>query len=165
METSTARERPAVVQPDVADAIIAGTKTQIRQPIIPQPTESWDDGVGTPKLPKKQPVSVGDRLFIVKGPWYLWLPPLPAAGAAWVVVTRVWVERVQQISRADCHAEGCDPLFSETGRYCEGNEDCDGYHEGTKAHFLRQWDDLWAAEGLGWQTNPWMWCTEFEAQT
>ena len=57
-------------------------------------------------------------------------------------VVSVTVERLQDISRADVLAEGCD--FSDP------------------REFAHVWDSVYAEKGLGWSVNPWVWRIEFE---
>jgi hypothetical protein len=54
-------------------------------------------------------------------------------------ITRVRVERIQEISQEDAKAEG---------RQCV-------------AHFHETWDRLNARRGFGWDVNPWVWAIEF----
>ena len=59
-------------------------------------------------------------------------------------ITRVWVERVQDISRGDAMAEGC-PFANMS----------DGPDP-------RSWfGDLWQSIYGTWESNPWVWAVEF----
>jgi hypothetical protein len=57
-------------------------------------------------------------------------------------VVSVTVERVQGITTAGAIAEG----FA-----CLGD-------------FIAAWDSIYAAKGLGWAVNPWVWRIEFERE-
>ncbi len=86
------------------------------------------------------------------------LPRLP--------VKRVWVERVQDISEAEAIAEGIE-VISELGR--EGsplyrNYLCDVPDRSARYSFRTLWDSLYAAKGLGWADNPWVFACEFERE-
>lgn len=83
----------------------------------------------------------------------------------WLEVTDVRVERVQEISPADCEAEGivgktlASPVRGQPyDEYTNG----DGltYSEPTLA-FAALWDTINQARGYGWNINPWAWVTEF----
>ena len=64
-------------------------------------------------------------------------------------VLRVWVERVQDISNEDAVAEGIP-------------NDCRTYQDDApRMLFAHLWDSLYAARGLGWDANPWVWACEF----
>lgn len=67
-------------------------------------------------------------------------------------VKRVWVERVQEIRQGDIEAEGM--------RISDGPV-CDAYAD-AKDDFRRLWDSINASKGYDWDTNPRVWCVEFE---
>lgn len=75
-------------------------------------------------------------------------------------VMDVRVERLKQISEGDAFAEGM-----------RGNSNHSVvWHEPTKEHLLPAvvdeyatlWDELNAARGYGWDSNPWVWVVEFK---
>ena len=68
----------------------------------------------------------------------------------WLKVQSVRVERVQEISRSDATAEGCQELSDDVGWY------------GPEVQFCTLWDSINAKRGYGWDTNPWVWAIEFE---
>ena len=57
-------------------------------------------------------------------------------------VKRVWVERIQDISAEDCKKEGLQFMIGHN----------------IKNHF----HTLWKSCGYEWDSNPWVWCCEFE---
>lgn len=98
-----------------------------------------------------------------------------------LVVIDVRVERVQNISEADCLAEGIQipmsaetkrPLLRITGPYppanyfpTEGMDDARAAGKSSmwlRAHYASLWDSLNAIRGYSWQTNPWVWVVEFK---
>jgi hypothetical protein len=62
-------------------------------------------------------------------------------------VKRVWYERVQDISRVDAQAEGCD-------EYTEG----DAWF-GPEVQFCKLWESIYPGS---WERNDWVECIEFE---
>lgn len=67
-------------------------------------------------------------------------------------VTGVRVERLQAISEADVHAEGCAGGRGSIPRY--------GYAATPTEHYRHLWETL---NGAGaWDANPWVWVVEFE---
>lgn len=87
-------------------------------------------------------------------------------------VVSVRVERVQEISHADCMAEGVRIYtFEATGdhpRMYGFITDADGPDEhGTAPHHTAQdayaklWDSINAKRGHSWESNPWVWVVEF----
>lgn len=70
-------------------------------------------------------------------------------------VTGVKLVRVQDISEEEAQAEGVRPAFSHPG--WDGVTSQPSYRWG----FWSLWDDLYAAHGLGWDVNPWVWAATF----
>lgn len=81
-------------------------------------------------------------------------------------VTKVRVERVQEIDEADSMAEGIKKL---TGQFegCYVFADNPGAMSGTTAKecYQRLWDAINAKRGFGWDANPWVWVIEFRRLT
>jgi len=68
-----------------------------------------------------------------------------------IKVTRVGVERVQDISVEDCIAEGCTTKLRE-------QEACDELRD----QYHRIWDAINGASGANsWEANPWVWVFTF----
>lgn len=75
-------------------------------------------------------------------------------------ITKVRVERVQEISEQDAKAEG-------VGLANSGIEDHGGVAVAIKDHrtaFVGLWNSINAARGFGWEKNPWVWVIEFKKQ-
>lgn len=75
-------------------------------------------------------------------------------------VERVWVERVHDIDEDGALEEGIMPdgdhgefWFYDHERWC---------HVSAVEAFRSIWDSIYAAKGLGWKDNPWVWCCEFK---
>lgn len=80
----------------------------------------------------------------------------------WLRVTRVRLERLQDITECDAEAEGvkysrCIGL-SACGGPCD---DCYGPFSARDA-FHSLWDSLNATRGYGWQSNPWVVVIDFK---
>lgn len=71
-------------------------------------------------------------------------------------VTGVKLVRVQDISEEEARAEGVRPAFSHPG--LDGVTPQPSYRWG----FWTLWDALYAARGLGWNDNPWVWAADFQ---
>ncbi|MGE9984866.1 hypothetical protein [Desulfovibrio sp. SGI.169] len=70
-------------------------------------------------------------------------------------VTGVKLVHVQDINESEAQAEGVRPAFSHPG--LDGVVSQPFYRWG----FWRLWDKLYAARGLGWDANPWVWAVSF----
>lgn len=70
-------------------------------------------------------------------------------------VTQFSLMRVQDISEKEAQSEGVHPAFSHPG--WDGVTSQPSYRWG----FWSLWDDLYAAHGLGWDVNPWVWAATF----
>ena len=75
-------------------------------------------------------------------------------------ITRVRVERVQDITEADAKAEGVSPVMVDSGGFTQWDAPIDipDYIE----PFADLWDKLNAPRGHGWAVNPWLWVIDFE---
>ena len=79
-------------------------------------------------------------------------------------ITGVRVERVQEISEADAHAEGCGTMLNESGNagwsaWPAPPPPWSGYS--FRNTFRHLWDTINAKRGYGWDANPWVWVVEF----
>ena len=65
-------------------------------------------------------------------------------------IADIRVQRIQDISPADCHAEGIQPETED--------------HNGLSIldDMERLWDSINADRGYGWAVNPWVWVVEFK---
>ena len=64
-------------------------------------------------------------------------------------ITKVKVERVNDITRDDAIAEGCCAFEDNAGWY------------GPEVALAALWDSIYAKRGFGWDSNPWVWVIEF----
>ena len=98
-------------------------------------------------------------------PGMCWRPSIHmprSASRTDLLVKRVWVERVQDISEEDAAAEGFWDMKSSDGMsgWGAGPPAPSEYtYRNTFRHF---WDSICAAKGFGWDENPWVDATEFE---
>jgi len=78
-------------------------------------------------------------------------------------VVSVTVERLQDISEADAVREG----FAASEELMEFHRNCapPGSRLSTpRERFAQTWDDIYAAKGIGWAVNPWVWRIEFAGE-
>lgn len=76
-----------------------------------------------------------------------------------LAITDVRVERLQDITAADAHAEGCDPVHMQPGG-ATGNPS-DGwldYREGYRS----LWNQINGPDS--WDANPWVWAITFDVE-
>jgi len=64
-------------------------------------------------------------------------------------ITKVRVERLQQISHSDATAEGCRPY-------------CVAFDKLPAQEYRDLWDKINLKRGFGWDVNPWVWVIEFQ---
>lgn len=72
-------------------------------------------------------------------------------------VKRVWVERIQDISEEDCVKEGIPTVELSIG-IAYRNLNSNISYQNPKTPFR----DLWESCGYDWESNPFVWCCEFE---
>lgn len=159
---------------------LPGDRLWVRETWGGEPHDDVDEhGLGTYSLVYRANLPDGAR--IAGQPWRPSTHMPRWASRITLEVQRVWVERLLDISEADALAEGCppcpecadacgqwgrgaidDPLSSAAGgrpwSMCGGA--CQG--ESEQEWFQRLWDSIYAAKGLGWGDNPWVWCCEFK---
>lgn len=74
-------------------------------------------------------------------------------------VTRVRVERLQDISESDAQAEGITPYQNHPGRFLSEHRDGLNFPS-AKAAFRDLWESISSPES--WNANPWVWVIEFK---
>ena len=164
------REYPILCTTSVVRAILEGRQTQDRRPRQPW----WQ---------------AGDRLY-VREAWHPWpQPPGYVYRATWEgegfkggwkpsihmpkVAARIWLrvldmrmERLQDISDADCITEGIQPMEQLPGPIGQVvPESLSRWrHAQLHAKFAELWDLLYSKRTCGWDTNPLVWVTVFEVE-
>jgi len=112
----------------------------------PSQCRMWVSTHGTPLRKDGQPMKLGRKPAMHMPRWL--------SAEAWPALTvkRVWVERVQEISRDDCIAEGVWAY----------PPDAHGFRSEVRPAFMELWNSIYAAKGHGWDANGFVWCCEFE---
>lgn len=72
-------------------------------------------------------------------------------------ITRVWVERVQDISAEDCRAEGIQVARCGCQVCARGSSICTA----DAGVYVEAFRDLWQSIYGTWDANPWVWAYEF----
>ena len=76
----------------------------------------------------------------------------------WLRVMGVRVEQIESISEADCLTEGIISLTPPGFRY-----ETDGrVFSSARLAFAALWDSIYDKRGHGWDSNCWVWVTEYE---
>lgn len=70
------------------------------------------------------------------------------------------VERLQDIIETDAIAEGVEQVSDGLFRCYQNPEK--GCRTSATASFMSLWDSINEKRGYGWDTNPWVWVTEFD---
>ncbi len=117
---------------------------------------------------RKKPHAKTSSLFMYK-----------SLARTWLKVTRVWIERVQDISPDDILAEGLGSYCWDYAESSDGTGDMFMYADHTVESpswcpnnmssceciedvFSWLWDSINKKRGFGWNVNPWVFCYEFE---
>jgi len=94
---------------------------------------------------------------------YLWRPSIFMMrwmSRITLEIVKVRVERLQQITRDEARAEGCDPVWKWTK-----DRDPKYFKRGLLnpyvANFSVLWDSINTKPETGWDNNPWVWVIEF----
>lgn len=81
-----------------------------------------------------------------------WRPSIhmPRVAARLILeITAIRIERLQQITNADCVAEGFEPTMRADSMTC-------------KERFIESWDKIYSRELKGWKDNPDVWAITFK---
>ena len=97
----------------------------------------------------------------VRGRWRSPIYMPRAASRITLEVTGVRVERVNQISEADCIAEGISYWQDNVGP-CFGLIPGKATNRTGYAAFARLWNTINQKRGYGWDQNPFVWCISFK---
>lgn len=79
-------------------------------------------------------------------------------------ITEVRAEHVQDITEEDAWAEGTEGLENNwsAADLCATAKRYDLCVEDARCTYAYLWDTLYAARGLGWDANPWVWVVSFK---
>ena len=124
-------------------------------------------------IPKPQ----RERLKRIKT-WGKWRPPrfmYKFLARIYLEITNIRVERVQDISKEDAKAEGCNCswLIKQANKAKHnkrreiiyekyGTPIVDTRTANEQSEFAYLWDSINAKRGFGWDKNPWVWVIEFK---
>lgn len=97
----------------------------------------------------------GEAERSVGGRWKASIHMPRSASRITLEITRVRVERVQDITEADAIEEGVGPGYVPNA---SGSTSCVGH----RPMFARLWNEINAPRGHGWASNPWLWVIDFE---
>lgn len=100
-----------------------------------------------------------DLVSGVEGSWRSSIHMPRWASRLTLAITDVRVERLQEISATDAHAEGCDPVHMQPGG--PQGDPSDGWLC-YRAGFESLWASINGADS--WAGNPWVWVVTFEVQ-
>ena len=181
---AVSRERPITFNVEMGLAALRGDKTQTRRPVKPQPPRDCvytTNGAGDRAL-----CMVGVDAMVPSHPWFV--PPRPDSADTFVccpygtsgdrvrlvaevpglppiyfadaVIEHAWAELVQDASLSGLGREGW-PGSEEQRAFVEAG--ADGLiNDDVIEWFAHLWDSIYAARGLGWVANPWVWVVEFK---
>ena len=108
---------------------------------------SWEDGDG----------------WETNVPWRPAIHMPKALARIWLEITSVRIERLQDISDADCIAEGIKELphqAAEKGCWWTGDVAAGAALHGRTPH--NAFRLLWESTGGDWDANPWVWAIDFK---
>lgn len=177
------RERPILFSGPMVRAILAGTKTQTRRVVKPQPAGEWASP-GRSSCPYGRP---GDRLWVRETFGHFersegfkpgcavfyradgnclklepWRPSIhmPRWACRLVLeISAIRMERLQAISEADAIAEGASFHDGLGVGHSGWRHDFGDVHATARDAFARLWRDLNGPDS--WSANPWVWVVEF----
>ena len=168
--------KPILFSSEMVRALLEGRKTQTRRVVKYRNYAEQDAPIYPHECPYGKP---GDLLWVREtwgDPWHHaqprafyratdekevgwhpdfdgWKPSIHMprwASRLTLRITDVRVQRLQDVTRADCVVEGCT------------ERNTDGAWYGPEVSFAHLWDRINARRGYGWNENPWVWCLSFE---
>ena len=182
------KERPILFNGDMVRAILAGRKTQTRRPVWSDDDPSGICPYGVPgdrlwvretfckyypseTWPEPKALYRADGITLCatdsEGKKQRWTPSIHmprALSRITLEITDARVERVRDISEEEARAEGIEAL---DGRFVSADL-CDTARwygmsmEDARCIYAHLWDTLYAARGLSWGVNPWVWVVTFK---
>ena len=143
------KERPILFSGPMVKAILDGSKTQTRRAVKQdreglldcEPHPAWDAFWQCVACPYGKP---GDRLWVASE------IPGPRTPRILLEITDVRVEKLQDISEADCAKEGAP--FSYSGFDPDEAPDWRGWYRSI-------WEAIYGP--YSWAENPWVWVVTF----
>lgn len=99
---------------------------------------------------------------------YKWRPSIHMprwASRITLEITDVHVERVQDITNDEAVAEGAYEVRKVGDDIAHATWTMDGLdwrYDTPREAFVATWDSIYAADGLGWDVNPWVWVVAFK---
>lgn len=105
---------------------------------------SWEDGDG----------------WETNVPWRPAIHMPKALARIWLEITSVRVERLQDISDADCIAEGIEFFNGDHECGCRNYMDKSG--KDWTLNPRQAFKSLWESTGGNWHANPWVWAIDFK---
>jgi hypothetical protein len=172
-------DRPIIFSGPMIRAILEGKKTQTRRIMKPQPIGDETRPVSEIKIAARCKYEPGGRLWVrekfatmdgcrfyaadkkPKQPVLFWRSGIHMPRhlcRIWLEIVAVRFERVQEITNADCVAEGIEPLGPELATRIQA-----GKFENRYSTVRQLYSEIWEnMHGAGsWVANPWAWVVEF----
>lgn len=186
------KESPILFNGDMVRAVLAGQKTQTRRAVVPptrtrgnhgsicpygQPgdrlwvRERWAADMSFDDLPPRMLAPRGMPIYYhatAQCMDYKWRPSIHMprwASRITLEITDVLKERVQNITSDGAIAEGAYEVRKVGDDIAHATWTMDGLdwrYDTPREAFAATWDSLYAARGLGWDVNPWVWVVTFK---
>lgn len=121
----------------------------------PSPCDDWSEGLGC-RWTRRIPVYLADGTARPAPGWRPSIHMPRWASRITLEVTGVRVERVQSMSFADWQAD-----FAPTRVEIEKARASFTGAAFQREHSQAIWDSIYAKQGLGWESNPWVWVVDF----
>lgn len=186
------KESPILFNGDMVRAILAGQKTQTRRTVVPptrtrgnhgsicpygQPgdrlwvRERWAADMSFDDLPPRMLAPRGMPIYYhatAQCMDYKWRQSIHMprwASRITLEITDVREERVQNITSDGAIAEGAYEVRKVGDDIAHATWTMDGLdwrYDTPREAFAATWDSLYAARGLSWDVNPWVWVVTFK---
>lgn len=183
------KERPILFNGEMVRAILAGQKAQTRR--IPSKTQqqhalfcpyghpgdrlwvrerwaadmSFDDLPPRMLPPRGMPIYYHATAQCMDYKWRRSVHMPRWASRITLEITDVHVERVQDITNDEAIADGAYEVRKVGDDIAHATWTMDGLdwrYDTPKEAFAATWDSLYAADGFGWDVNPWVWVVTFK---